>query len=75
MKSGLYVSVKWPLPEDTFALKVPSREKAAITYLRQHAGEPSVAYLDLRGKRDALQWHLPLSKYRAVYRAAGKDVR
>lgn len=71
VKSALCTAVKWPLPEDAFALKVPAHAKAAIAYLKQHAGEPGAQYIDTRGQgRDALQWHLPLGKYRAIYRAA-----
>lgn len=70
VKSALCAAFKWALPADTFAIKVPGSAKAAIAYLKQHAGEPSAAYIDIRGQgRDSFQWQLPLSKFRAVYRA------
>jgi len=70
VKSALCAALKWPLPQDTFALKVPKSAKAAVEYLKQHAGEPWAEYIDTHGKgRDALQWRLPLGKFAAVYRA------
>lgn len=80
VKSGLSAATKWPDLEGTgcFFLKVPSRpeQKALISYLKEHAGQPSAEYIDTRGLgRDALQWKLSTYEYRAVYRAAGKDVR
>jgi hypothetical protein len=68
MKLALCDTLKWPVSDDAFALRVPIKHRELIAALRKRR-EPGAVYTNTRGDTLALQWRLGKREFRAIWLA------